>query len=124
MGRTKKIGLGASFGARYGTLARKRYVEIVSQMRLKHRCPSCHKRAVKRESVGIWICKKCGFKFAGGAYTPTTKLGETAERSTVKVTPFEGLIVKPVKETKTTKRKRKKKTEETETKEAEPEEET
>jgi large subunit ribosomal protein L37Ae len=112
LGRTKKIGLGASFGARYGTLARKRYVEIVSQMRLKHKCPKCHRRAVKRESVGIWVCRKCGFKFAGGAYTPTTKLGESAERSAFKEAPLEGLIVKSGKEEKPVK-KRRRKTEET-----------
>jgi large subunit ribosomal protein L37Ae len=106
MGRTKKIGLGASFSARYGTLARKRYVEIVSQMRLKHKCPKCHKKAVKRESVGIWICGKCGFKFTGGAYTPTTKLGETAERSTIKEAPIEALLVKPEKEAKTSKKRK------------------
>jgi hypothetical protein len=32
-------------------------------------------------SVGIWLCNRCGFKFAGGAYAPTTKLGEVAERA-------------------------------------------
>ncbi|MBS7655033.1 50S ribosomal protein L37ae [Candidatus Bathyarchaeota archaeon] len=106
MGRTKKIGLGASFSARYGTLARKRYVEIVSHMRLKHKCPKCHRRAVKRESIGIWVCRKCGFKFAGGAYTPITKLGESAERSTIKEAPIEGLLIKPEKETKTLKKRK------------------
>jgi len=35
---------------------------------------------VKRVSVGIWKCKKCGYTFAGGAYTPTTKLGIVANR--------------------------------------------
>ena len=37
--------------------------------------------AVKRMSVGVWLCRSCGFKFAGGAYSPTTKLGEIAERA-------------------------------------------
>jgi hypothetical protein len=32
-------------------------------------------------SVGIWLCGRCGFKFAGGAYAPITKLGEVAERA-------------------------------------------
>jgi hypothetical protein len=27
------------------------------------------------------LCGRCGFKFAGGAYAPTTKLGEIAERA-------------------------------------------
>lgn len=32
-------------------------------------------------SVGIWLCGRCGFKFAGGAYAPITKLGQVAERA-------------------------------------------
>ena len=32
-------------------------------------------------SVGIWQCKKCNYKFAGGAYAPSTKLGEIALRA-------------------------------------------
>jgi hypothetical protein len=39
-------------------------------------------KTVKRWSVGVWHCRKCGFKFAGGAYAPTTKLGEIAARAT------------------------------------------
>jgi large subunit ribosomal protein L37Ae len=36
---------------------------------------------VKRESVGVWKCKKCDYTFTGGAYTPTTKLGVIAKRA-------------------------------------------
>jgi large subunit ribosomal protein L37Ae len=36
---------------------------------------------VKRESVGVWKCKKCGYTFAGGAYMPVTKLGVVAKRA-------------------------------------------
>ena len=50
-------------------------------MRAPHECPQCHIARVKRVSVGIWLCHRCGFKFAGGAYAPTTKLGQIAERA-------------------------------------------
>ncbi len=36
---------------------------------------------VHRESVGVWKCSKCDFTFAGGAYTPSTKLGVVARRA-------------------------------------------
>ena len=78
----RKIGLAGGFGARYGTVARRQYVEIVTGLRSKHECPRCKFQTVKRWSVGVWHCKKCGFKFAGGAYSPTTKLGEIAARAT------------------------------------------
>ena len=78
---TYKVGPSGSFGARYGTVARKRYSTIVTELKAPHECPQCHIVAVKRVSVGIWLCGRCGFKFAGGAYAPTTKLGEIAERA-------------------------------------------
>jgi len=81
MGRTYKVGPSGSFGARYGTVARKRYSTIITGLRTAHECPQCHISAVKRLSVGVWVCGQCGFKFAGGAYAPRTKLGEIAERA-------------------------------------------
>jgi large subunit ribosomal protein L37Ae len=82
MGRTYKVGSSGSLGARYGTVARKRYATVVSALRSSHECPQCHLTAVRRLSVGIWLCGRCGYKFAGGAYAPTTKLGQIAERAT------------------------------------------
>jgi len=81
MGRTKKIGPAGGFRARYGATVRKRYIEVVTETKRRHRCPQCGTLAVKRRSVGIWECRKCGFTFTGGAYTPSTKLGETAKRA-------------------------------------------
>jgi large subunit ribosomal protein L37Ae len=83
--RTKKIGPTGGLGVRYGATVRKRYSEILSQMKEKHVCPQCSSKSVRRESVGIWVCSRCGFKFAGGAYVPTTKVGVTAERSARKL---------------------------------------
>ncbi len=81
MGRTYKVGPSGSFGARYGTVPRKRYATVVSGLRAAHECPQCHISAVTRLSVGVWLCGRCGYKFAGGAYSPRTKLGEIAERA-------------------------------------------
>jgi len=81
VGRTYKVGPAGSLGTRYGTVARKQYATIMSSLRAKHECPECHIAAVRRLSVGIWLCGHCGFKFAGGAYVPSTKLGEVAARA-------------------------------------------
>jgi large subunit ribosomal protein L37Ae len=81
MGRTKKMGLARGLGPRYGSTVRKRYIKVMTEMRKPHSCPSCGLPRVKRESVGVWVCRKCGFKYTGGAYTPVTKLGAVAKRS-------------------------------------------
>ena len=81
MGRTKKVGLSGGFKARYGATLRKRYVEVMTESKKPHSCPQCHAVAVRRESVGVWKCRRCGITFTGGAYTPSTKLGETAKRA-------------------------------------------
>jgi large subunit ribosomal protein L37Ae len=79
--RAKKMGPAGGLGVRYGVKARRRYSEVITEKRRKHICPQCNSNSVRRESVGIWVCGKCGLKFTGGAYIPATKLGETAERS-------------------------------------------
>ncbi|HNQ29866.1 MAG: 50S ribosomal protein L37Ae [Methanoregulaceae archaeon PtaB.Bin009] len=65
-------GSAGRFGPRYGRFIRKRVVETERISRAAHRCPRCDTISVKRQGTGIWACRKCGFKFAGGAYTPQT----------------------------------------------------
>lgn len=92
--RTKKVGPTRGLGPRYGSTVRKRYIKIMTGMKKTHRCPQCGFSKVKRESVGIWKCKKCGFTYTGGAYTPITKLGIVAKRS-AKGLPVEETIKTP-----------------------------
>ncbi len=77
----RRLGIGGGFGARYGTIVRRQHIEILIGLRSKHECPRCNFKTVKRWSVGVWLCKKCGYKFAGGAYTPITKVGERHDES-------------------------------------------
>ena len=61
------------FMARYGSTLRKKIAEIEREQRALHICPSCGVPGVRRVSAGIWVCRKCGYKFAGGAWTPFPK---------------------------------------------------
>jgi len=77
----KKVGPTARFGARYGTAPRKRTAEIEVEMKKLHKCPKCESKSVKRLSVGVWVCRRCGYTFTSGAYAPFTKLGEISKRA-------------------------------------------
>ena len=77
----KKAGPTGGLGVRYGASVRKQYTKVLSEMKKPHECPRCASMSVRRESVGVWTCKKCGLTFSGGAYTPVTKLGVVAKRS-------------------------------------------
>jgi large subunit ribosomal protein L37Ae len=79
--RMRKTGLGGGLATRYGTAPRRRYIEILTRMRRSHECPRCQIRSAKRLSVGIWECRRCGYQFTGGAYTPFTKVGDVAARA-------------------------------------------
>ena len=79
--RTKKVGPTRGLGARYGSTVRKRYAKVISEMKKVHNCPQCNSKKVRRQSVGVWKCRKCGFTFTGGAYIPSTKLGVVAKRT-------------------------------------------
>jgi large subunit ribosomal protein L37Ae len=68
----KVTGSAGRFGPRYGRFIRKRVQQVEKVQKATHTCPRCDHAAVKRVGTGIWECRKCGFKFAGGAYTPQT----------------------------------------------------
>lgn len=76
----RKKSYGLRLRTRGGASVRKQWTRIMSVMKSPHRCPRCSKRAVRREEVGIWLCTKCGHHFTGGAYQPSTKLGQTSMR--------------------------------------------
>jgi large subunit ribosomal protein L37Ae len=71
---TKKSMTTGRFGSRYGTRIRKRISEIEAVQKKRHECPVCHYVKVRRLSVGIWLCKHCGAKFAGGAWAPKSEI--------------------------------------------------
>lgn len=79
--RTKKVGSTGRLGARYGARLRRTVYEIEARRAEPHRCPSCATRALKRKAAGLWECRKCGLKFAGGAYVPFTDAGKAAQRA-------------------------------------------
>ncbi|MFH0897492.1 MAG: 50S ribosomal protein L37ae [Candidatus Bathyarchaeota archaeon] len=81
MSKSKSTKIIIRFGARYGRTVRKRVGQIESGMKKKHRCQSCGSLKVERVSVGVWKCIKCGLTFSGGAYLPSSSLGEVAKRS-------------------------------------------
>ncbi len=70
MTKTKKVGSTGRYGVRYGRRTKEAVKKIEKVQKQKHTCPSCKKKAVVRIAAGIWQCKKCGAKFAGGAYVP------------------------------------------------------
>ena len=68
--KTKKVGVVARYGSRYGRGVRDKAKTVIEKQKKRYPCPSCQSIAVKRVSAGIWRCKHCGETFAGGAYTP------------------------------------------------------
>ncbi|AGK62183.1 LSU ribosomal protein L37AE [Archaeoglobus sulfaticallidus PM70-1] len=72
MPRTKKVKIAGRFGSRYGVRVRKNIIKIEQEQRRKYVCNRCGKKRVKRVGTGIWECKSCGYKFAGGTYIPVT----------------------------------------------------
>lgn len=68
---TRKVGSIGKYGARIGRKLRDE-IKKVEDLEKENKCPDCGKK-IKRTSSGIWECRSCGVKFAGGAYTPTAR---------------------------------------------------
>lgn len=73
------MGSAGRFGPRYGVKIRKGVAEVERLQKAKYKCPRCEFVAVRRHASGIWRCRHCGLKFAGGAYAPTSKEIEALE---------------------------------------------
>jgi large subunit ribosomal protein L37Ae len=84
------VGSSGRFGPRYGRFIRKRVNQIEKISRARHSCPRCDQMSVQREGTGIWVCRKCGFKFAGGTYVPETPAMRVATRSIERAMQKEG----------------------------------
>lgn len=67
---TKKVGSTGKYGPRYGVRTKKMVAAIEKKQKQKQTCPKCERKTIKRIAAGIWFCKKCRLKFAGGAYFP------------------------------------------------------
>ena len=65
--KTRKVKAAGKFGARYGRSVRNKVTEIEALQRKKQVCIFC-KGTAKRLSKGIWLCNKCGKKFASHTY--------------------------------------------------------
>ncbi|MFO7872256.1 MAG: 50S ribosomal protein L37ae [Candidatus Undinarchaeales archaeon] len=74
MAKTKKVKSTGRFGARYGRKIKLRVREIEKQSKKNYKCSECGADRVKRLSSGIWKCSRCGNKFAGPSYKPSSKV--------------------------------------------------
>jgi len=73
MAKKSKFGSMKRYGVRYGRRNKEKVAALEQEYRFTHICPHCNYDKLKRLSVGIWVCEKCGVKFAGKAYATPKK---------------------------------------------------
>jgi len=83
LGSTKKVKSAGKFGAKFGVSIRARWLKVAEKQKKRFDCPNCGFKKVKRRATGIFECGKCGNKFAGGAYFPTTLTGAIVNKMIV-----------------------------------------
>ncbi|MCK4808517.1 MAG: 50S ribosomal protein L37ae [Candidatus Aenigmarchaeota archaeon] len=81
---TKKVKSAGRYGIRYGKKIRDKTAAVESNSRAVHKCPSCLKKGLKRQAAGIWQCRICNLKLAGGAYSPKTSATKIIENALAK----------------------------------------
>lgn len=57
--------------AKYGLKTRQQFVKYSEAGKAYYFCKFCLFKKVKRVAIGIWKCRKCKVKIAGGAFIPT-----------------------------------------------------
>jgi large subunit ribosomal protein L37Ae len=84
--RTKKVGNTGWMGARYGIRIRRRVLDLDRSREAAAACPKCSTVTVERVASGVYGCRRCGTKFASGAYLftapPPITRSEKAEVTT------------------------------------------
>ena len=75
----KKVKLAGKYGSRYGWGMKKKIIAIEETSHATYVCPKCNRNMVRRLSAGIWYCRKCDTKIAGGSYTMSTSSKEMME---------------------------------------------
>lgn len=65
---------------KYGARIRKLYDAAIAAKNTRYECPKCHKKNLRRRGTAYWECNSCNAKFAGGAYSFRTEVGEIAVR--------------------------------------------
>lgn len=78
---TKRVGSTGKFGPRYGTRTKKMIAAIEKIQKQRQSCPLCERKSLKRVASGVWICRKCGGKIAGGAYFPESTASQVIKKS-------------------------------------------
>lgn len=70
---TKKVGSLGRYGPRVGRKLRYGAEKIETESRRSRQCPTCSRGKLQRTGGGIWVCRTCGYTFAGGAHIPVVK---------------------------------------------------